>query len=510
MEVLNKKTMASLLRNDVYIGRPSPLGNPFPMKSEKDRDSVVQQFRIYFIDRLLARDPEIEKAFKKLQPDNNLVCFCAPKACHGDIIKKLYLDFFFGQDYEAGLKKLEETTRAKENTMLAEYEEQNILRNITCQDGVLYNPELNNPSLDDLKEKYRHVLYRKVMAREARFENFFRELPISTLVQLIDKSESKPVWASLMVLKEVLEEVHEYASYDEATHDFKVRHNHDLIPFDPNTDGVTHINIYSKGKTELGRLLSNFAHTPFKHREHGHFSSIEGFWYWLSTGKKYDDLRSLYGFKAKEAGLIIRKKSDQSSYSMDPTSSEFQSEIKGAILQKIEQTPSLAEMLRINQLPLTHYYCWGNGDNYKITFPHQYTWITEYIADVQLYLNGKAHKLCIAGSRTIDDTMLIEQYLKDSRIRVIEIVSGMAKGVDRCALQIAKTLRLPVAKFPANWDKDGKAAGFIRNTTMANYCTFALLFWDGESHGTKHMKEQLETTETPFKLYRINRKDIAS
>ena len=47
MEVVNKKTLASLSRGDVYIGRPSPLGNPFPMKSEKDRDSVVQQFRIY-------------------------------------------------------------------------------------------------------------------------------------------------------------------------------------------------------------------------------------------------------------------------------------------------------------------------------------------------------------------------------------------------------------------------------------------------------------------------------
>lgn len=28
----------------------------------------------------------------------------------------------------------------------------------------------------------------------------------------------------------------------------------------PEEDGITHINIYSKGSTELGRLLSNFAH----------------------------------------------------------------------------------------------------------------------------------------------------------------------------------------------------------------------------------------------------------
>lgn len=28
-------------------------------------------------------------------------------------------------------------------------------------------------------------------------------------------------------------------------------------------DGIDHINIYSKGKTELGCLLSNFAFSPF-------------------------------------------------------------------------------------------------------------------------------------------------------------------------------------------------------------------------------------------------------
>jgi len=31
----------------------------------------------------------------------------------------------------------------------------------------------------------------------------------------------------------------------------------------PEEDGITHINIYSKGKTDLGRMLSNFAKLPF-------------------------------------------------------------------------------------------------------------------------------------------------------------------------------------------------------------------------------------------------------
>ena len=33
---------------------------------------------------------------------------------------------------------------------------------------------------------------------------------------------------------------------------------------DPSKDGIDHINIYSKGKTELGKYLSNFTYAPIK------------------------------------------------------------------------------------------------------------------------------------------------------------------------------------------------------------------------------------------------------
>jgi hypothetical protein len=42
-------------------------------------------------------------------------------------------------------------------------------------------------------------------------------------------------------------------------------------------------------------------------------------------------------------------------------------------------------------------------------------------------------------------------------------------------------------RFPANWDRHGKAAGGIRNTAMANYGTHLIAFWDGESPGTRDM-----------------------
>lgn len=64
-------------------------------------------------------------------------------------------------------------------------------------------------------------------------------------------------------------------------------------------DGETHINIYSRGATEIGRWLSNFSYSPIV-TEDGSFNSIEGYWYWIQTHN--DSLRSLHGFSAKKIG----------------------------------------------------------------------------------------------------------------------------------------------------------------------------------------------------------------
>ena len=80
---------------------------------------------------------------------------------------------------------------------------------------------------------------------------------------------------------------------------------------DSTTDGIDHINIYSKGYTKLGRLLSNFTKSEFTHPIYGHFMSVEGFWYYIKL-EKIDDirkeaLRSLYGFSAKQLGRQLEK-----------------------------------------------------------------------------------------------------------------------------------------------------------------------------------------------------------
>lgn len=89
--------------NDIYIGRGSILGNPFThlnlqnTKAEfhcESRDEAIKNYEDYINDKIKNNDLKICKEIDRLceiakEKDINLVCFCSPKKCHGDIIKKI-------------------------------------------------------------------------------------------------------------------------------------------------------------------------------------------------------------------------------------------------------------------------------------------------------------------------------------------------------------------------------------------------------------------------------------
>ena len=135
----------------------------------------------------------------------------------------------------------------------------------------------------------------------------------------------------------------------------------------PEDDGITHINVYSKGKTELGRFLSNFAKAPFVHPVDGYFNSVEAYWYWLST--KDDSLRETYGFRAKELGRALGGKDW-----LDDDS--FKTKIKDAIYLKIATNIRMFKEFKENTLPLKHYYVYGGT---KVVEPKEGKWIIDYI-----------------------------------------------------------------------------------------------------------------------------------
>ena len=100
-------------------------------------------------------------------------------------------------------------------------------------------------------------------------------------------------------------------------------------------------------------------------------------------------------------------------------------------------------------------------------------------------------KIAIVGSRAFGDcdtvfAKLVE-VLKELNLSFEDIllVSGGAKGVDRCAEFIAReVLKVPFLVFPANWDKFGRSAGPIRNSYIAEVADVVIAFPSGESKGT--------------------------
>lgn len=142
----------------------------------------------------------------------------------------------------------------------------------------------------------------------------------------------------------------------------------------PNKDGIDHINVYSKGRTELGRFLSNFAYTPIL-TEDGPFNSIEGYWYWLGCRHPAKDtLRDVFGFQAKKLGRELG--------SPDWIEDEaFKAKILSAIKIKLNTYGRMRDELQANLLPLTHYYTYGS----KVVNVPEADWIIKFIEEQKFY-----------------------------------------------------------------------------------------------------------------------------
>ncbi len=93
----------------------------------------------------------------------------------------------------------------------------------------------------------------------------------------------------------------------------------------------------------------------------------------------------------------------------------------------------------------------------------------------------------IAGCRYICYAPIIQIAIDHSGFNITEVVCGKAKGIDTLGECWAEDHDIPVRSFPANWNKFGKKAGFLRNIEMAKYADSLIAIWDRISPGTKHM-----------------------
>jgi hypothetical protein len=84
MKVLNKAVRNSEHANSVYIGRGSPWGNRYKIGVHGDREEVIRKFREY-AEAVILEYPDWLEPLK----GKDLVCFCAPLACHGDVLLEM-------------------------------------------------------------------------------------------------------------------------------------------------------------------------------------------------------------------------------------------------------------------------------------------------------------------------------------------------------------------------------------------------------------------------------------
>jgi len=81
------------------------------------------------------------------------------------------------------------------------------------------------------------------------------------------------------------------------------------------------------------------------------------------------------------------------------------------------------------------------------------------------------------------------------------VVSGGAVGADTVAEQTARAAGLGVLIFPAQWDRHGKSAGFIRNRRIVEHADRVVAYWNGTSRGAKNTIDLAVKAKKPVMIY---------
>lgn len=96
IEICNHKTVKPRQSWDIIIDRRSIFGNPFHINSYTNREQSIRKYKTYFY-RRLQTDAAFKASLNALKEIHKragllrLFCWCAPLACHGDVIKE-YLE----------------------------------------------------------------------------------------------------------------------------------------------------------------------------------------------------------------------------------------------------------------------------------------------------------------------------------------------------------------------------------------------------------------------------------
>lgn len=98
----------------------------------------------------------------------------------------------------------------------------------------------------------------------------------------------------------------------------------------------------------------------------------------------------------------------------------------------------------------------------------------------------------IAGSRSISRIQHIRYAAETCGWDLTVVLSGCASGADRLGEKWAEANGIPVERYPADWLRHKRRAGFIRNQQMADRADALIAIWDTVSNGTRDMVRRAE------------------
>jgi hypothetical protein len=118
-------------------------------------------------------------------------------------------------------------------------------------------------------------------------------------------------------------------------------------------------------------------------------------------------------------------------------------------------------------------------------------------------------KLAVVGSRDFTDYALMKEELMQIHLvmPITEVISGGARGADSLAERFAKEFNIPTKIFPAEWDKHGKSAGYLRNTDIVKAADRVIAFFSGkETKGTLDTISKAIKLSKPVSIYGLNKR----
>jgi hypothetical protein len=112
-------------------------------------------------------------------------------------------------------------------------------------------------------------------------------------------------------------------------------------------------------------------------------------------------------------------------------------------------------------------------------------------------------RVIIAGSRDFLDYEVLKKAMVESGFDVTEVVSGCARGADKLGERWAEEMGIPIARYPADWNRYGNAAGPRRNDEMAKNADALVAFPTRDSRGTRDMIRRARVRGLKWKVVEV-------